>query len=58
MKTKRMRVATTLVAAVAAVSMVAPAPAQASSSCSDNKYTQKTCQELENLVCYLLRRCF
>lgn len=52
-----MRVATTLVAAVAAVSMAAPAPAHAS-SCSPNKYTEKTCQELENLVCHLLRRCF
>lgn len=57
MKSKRMRIATTLVAAVAAVSMAAPTPAHAS-SCSDNKYTQNTCQELENLVCYLFRRCF
>ena len=57
MKTKRMRVATTLVAAVAAVSMAAPSPAQAS-SCSPNKYTERTCQRLEDLVCYLTGRCF
>lgn len=56
MKPKRMRVATTLVGAVAVVSMAAPTPAQAS-NCSSNKYTEKTCQELENLVCYLTRRC-
>ena len=56
MKTKRIRVATTLVAAVAAFSMVAPAPAQAA-PCSD-KYTQPTCQELSNLICYLFGKCF
>lgn len=55
MKT-RTRVATTLVAAVAAVSMAAPAPASAA-VCYD-KYTQRTCQELSNLVCYLFERCF
>lgn len=52
---KRMRVATTLVAAVAAVSMAAPA-AQAS-SCDMGKLNEK-CQEIENQICYLLRRCF
>jgi hypothetical protein len=52
-----MRIATTLVAAVAAVSMAAPTPAQAGAPCYD-KYTQKTCQDLEHLVCILLRRCF
>ncbi len=52
---KRMRVATTLVAAVAAGSMVAPSPAQAS-ICND-KYTQPTCQELSNWMCYLFGKC-
>ena len=54
--TKRIRVATTLVAAVAAVSMAVPAPAQAA-VCYD-KYTEKTCQELQNLMCYLFEKCF
>lgn len=53
---KRMRIATTLVAAVAAVSMAAPTPASAASLCND-KYTQNTCQELSNLICYLFQKC-
>lgn len=51
-----MRVATTLVAAVAAVTMAAPTHASAS-VCND-KYTQPTCQELSNLICYLFGKCF
>lgn len=54
MKSKRIRIATSLVAVVAAMSVVAPAPAQAS-SCSGK--LAELCQELENQVCYLLRRC-
>lgn len=50
-----MRVATTLVAAVAAVTMVAPTPAHA--VCND-KYTQPTCQEISNLICHLFGKCF
>lgn len=49
----RIRVATAVMAAVAALSMAAPA-AQAS-NCS-GKFTE-LCQELENQVCYLTRRC-
>lgn len=49
-----MRVATTLVAAVAAVSMAAPTPAHAS-NCT-GKFTE-LCQEIENQWCYLTRRC-
>lgn len=56
MKSKRIKVATSLVAAVAAVSMAAPTPANASSICND-KYTMKTCQELQNLICYLFEKC-
>lgn len=52
----RMRVVTTLVAAMAAVSMVTPAPASAA-VCYD-KYTEKTCQELQNLICHLFGKCF
>lgn len=56
MKSKGIRVATSLVAAVAAVSMAAPSPAHASSICND-KYTQNACQELQNLICYLFEKC-
>ncbi len=52
-----MRVATTLVAAVAAVSMAMPSPAQAGALCYD-KYTEKACQEVQNLICYLFGKCF
>lgn len=55
MNTKRMRVATSLVAVVAAVSMAAPTPAHAS-GCT-GKFTE-TCQELENLICHLFGKCF
>lgn len=58
MKTKRMRVATTLVAAVAAVSMAMPAQASASTSICNDKYTQPTCMEISNLICYLFGKCF
>lgn len=53
--TRRMRIATTLVAAVAAVTMVSPAPASAS-GCT-GKFTE-TCQEIENLICHLFGKCF
>ncbi|HYP22400.1 MAG TPA: hypothetical protein VEV43_02405 [Actinomycetota bacterium] len=55
MKNKRMRVATTLVAAVAAVTMVAPTPAHAF-PCND-KFTQEKCQDIQNLICYLFGKC-
>lgn len=54
MKSKRIRVATAVMTVVAALAISA-APAQAS-GCS-GKLTE-FCQELENLVCYLTRRCF
>lgn len=53
MKSKRIRILTAVLSVVAAVSISAP-PAQAS-GCS-GKLTE-TCQELENLVCYLTERC-
>lgn len=56
MKSKRIRIATSLVAAFAAVSMAAPTPAHAQ-ICND-KYTQPTCQEISNLICHLFGKCF
>ena len=55
MKTKRMRVATALVAAVAAVSMAAPTPAHAS-GCT-GKFAE-TCQEIANFMCHTFGKCF
>lgn len=52
---KRIRVATTLVAAVAAVTMAAPAPAHAS-SCNMGKLNE-LCIKVENLICDLTGRC-
>lgn len=51
---KRMRVATTLVAAVAAITMMNPAPASAS-NCS-GKFSD-TCVWLMNQWCYLTGKC-
>lgn len=56
MKSKRIRIATALVAVVSAVSMAAPSPAHAS-LCYD-KYTERACQEVSDLICYLFERCF
>lgn len=53
MRTKRIRTAMTLVAAVAAISMATPAPAHAN---CHGKFTE-LCQEIENQWCYLTRRC-
>lgn len=55
MKTRRTRVAVVLTGLVAAVSMAAPA--HASTSICNDKYTQPTCERLQNLICYLTERC-
>ena len=53
MKALRVVLATGVVTAVLGLG---PAPAHAS-LCYD-KYTEKTCQDLSDLVCYLFERCF
>jgi hypothetical protein len=50
-----MRVATALVAAVAAVSMAAPTPAHAS-VCTGK--LAKTCQQIEDFICLTFGKCF